>query len=209
MSVKVKILFYVFLGFIILSIFPKESIAQTPLLKSGDSGQQVTEVQESLAQLGYFHVTPTGYYGTLTEEAVRQLQTDFDLTADGTVGSQTWNQLMEIEKAAKVVNGEARGESYEGQVAVAAVIKNRVQSSQFPSTIEEVIHQENAFTPVHNGQYHLTPSSAAYQAVKDAWKGWDPSQGSTYFYNPQTSTSDWIFTNTTPKLEIEGHLFAD
>ncbi|WP_101842576.1 cell wall hydrolase [Halobacillus sp. Marseille-P3879] len=209
MSLKVKILFSILGCLLISSNFPKQSFAHESILKTGVSGQQVVEVQEDLALLGYLEVKPTGYYGKLTEEAIRQLQEDFNLPVDGAVGQQTLRQLGEIEKVAKAVNGEARGESYEGQVAVAAVIKNRLHSSEFPSTIEEVIHQENAFTPVHNGQYDLIPTSTAYQAVKDAWKGWDPTSGATYFYNPKTSTSEWIFTNTTPSVRIEDHLFAE
>jgi N-acetylmuramoyl-L-alanine amidase len=205
---KVKLYLLVFVCFLGASIFPKESSAYGNTLQFGDQGQQVAALQEKLVLLGYLEVAPTGYYGPLTEEAVRLLQQDFSLSANGVAGPETLYRLVEIEKMARVVYGEARGESYEGQVAVAAVIRNRVYSPEFPSTIEGVIYQRNAFTAVHDGQYFLTPTYIAYHAVKDAWKGWDPSYGSTYYYNPQIATSDWIFVNTTPNISIGRHLFA-
>ncbi|WP_085505162.1 cell wall hydrolase [Thalassobacillus devorans] len=193
---------------IMLFTSPKVSSAYTDVLQRGSQGPSVTALQEKLALLGYLEIEPTGYYGTLTEQGVRELQEDFNLSVDGVAGPRTSYRLIEIEKMARVVHGEARGESYQGQVAVAAVIKNRVHSPAFPSTIEGVIYQANAFTPVANGQFALPPNYIAYHAVKDAWKGWDPSQGSTYFYNPQTATSSWIFDNTAPRLSIGNHLFA-
>ncbi|GGF22775.1 spore cortex-lytic enzyme [Halobacillus andaensis] len=191
-----------------IGVFPIASSAQSDILSNGDQGAGVTDLQEKLHLLGYLDPAPTGYYGSLTEAAVQQLQQDFDLPVDGVLGPQTSYRLIEIEKVARVVHGEARGEPYEGQVAVASVIKNRVYSSEFPSSIEEVIYQKNGFTPVADGQYWLNPGSYAYRAVKDAWRGWDPSDGSTYFYNPHTATSDWIFAHTRSHRQIGGHLFA-
>ncbi|MFV8827782.1 cell wall hydrolase [Alkalihalobacterium sp. APHAB7] len=209
MSKKSKLFLPLFVCLLIVSLFPKESHAYKSTLQKEDRGQQVFQLQEKLVQLGYLHVAPTGYYGTLTENAVRQLQEDFRLSVDGISGPRTLHRLMEIEKMAKIVHGEARGEAYKGQVAVAAVIKNRLYSSEFPSTVEGVIYQRNAFTAVQDGQYDLTPTYIAYRAVKDAWLGWDPTYGSTYYYNPRIATSQWIFNNTTPKLTIGRHLFAD
>ncbi|GGC84720.1 spore cortex-lytic enzyme [Thalassobacillus devorans] len=193
---------------VMILIMPKELYANKDMLQPGDQGRSVTLLQEKLVLLGYLETEPTGYYGNLTEQGVRKLQQDFNLPVDGVVGSRTSYQLMEIEKMARVVHGEARGEPYTGKVAVAAVIKNRIHSLEFPSSIEGIIYQDNAFTPVENGQFNLTPDFIAYHAVKDAWKGWDPSSGSTYFYNPETATSQWIFNNTSPKLKIGKHLFA-
>ncbi|MDE5413389.1 cell wall hydrolase [Alkalihalobacterium chitinilyticum] len=206
---KAKLFLPVFVCLLIVSLFPKESQAYEFTLQKEDRSQQVFQLQEKLVQLGYLHVAPTGYYGTLTENAVLQLQQDFRLSVDGIAGPRTLHRLMEIEKMAKIVHGEARGEAYKGQVAVAAVIKNRLHSSEFPSTVEGVIYQRNAFTAVQDGQYDLTPTYIAYRAVKDAWLGWDPTYGSTYYYNPRIATSQWIFNNTTPKLTIGRHLFAD
>ncbi|WP_252313736.1 cell wall hydrolase [Sinobaca sp. H24] len=107
-----------------------------------------------------------------------------------------------------MVYGEARGESYEGQVAVAAVIKNRIESSEFPSSASSVIHQVNAFTAVQDGQYYLTPDATAYQAVKDAWSGWDPSAGANYYYNRLMLHLPG-FLQETPRLSIGKHVFAD
>ncbi|MEB1808594.1 MAG: cell wall hydrolase [Bacillaceae bacterium] len=206
---KAKFFLPVFVCLLIVSLFPKEFYAYEYTMQKEDRSQQVFQLQEKLVQLGYLHVAPTGYYGTLTENAVLQLQQDFRLSVDGIAGPRTLHRLMEIEKMAKIVHGEARGEAYKGQVAVAAVIKNRLYSSEFPSTVEGVIYQRNAFTAVQDGQYDLTPTYIAYRAVKDAWLGWDPTYGSTYYYNPRIATSQWIFNNTTPKLTIGRHLFAD
>nr|WP_066158334.1 cell wall hydrolase [Halalkalibacter krulwichiae] len=189
-------------------LFPNQTSAAT-VLQLEDEGSAVVELQQQLIALGYLPTSATGYYGDYTKEAVRQLQRDFNLFQDGVAGPQTWAKLRDIEKIAKIVHGEARGESYEGQVAVAAVVKNRLQSPHFPSTVEGVIYQRNAFTAVQDGQYDLTPTYISYRAVKDAWKGWDPSQGATYYYNPHIATSEWIFANTTPKFSIGKHLFAD
>jgi N-acetylmuramoyl-L-alanine amidase len=195
--------------FLAVLAFPKDSYAESMLLQKEDSGESVVELQRKLIAMQYLHTNATGYYGELTEEAVRQLQRDFQLTADGIAGPKTLYRLQEIEKLARIVYGEARGEPYEGQVAVAAVIKNRLNSSEFPSTIEGVIYQRNAFTAVHDGQYQLAPSSVSYKAVRDAWTGWDPSKGATYYYNPAIATSEWIFSSTTPKFTIGRHLFAE
>ncbi|MED4163156.1 cell wall hydrolase [Halalkalibacterium halodurans] len=195
------------LVFMLTLALPKELFAH-PLLQKEAEGTQVVELQQKLIDLEYLHTNATGYYGSLTEEAVRQLQQDFKLAVDGIAGPQTFNRLTEIEKLARIVHGEARGEPYKGQVAVAAVVKNRVNSSEFPSTVEGVIYQRNAFTAVHDGQYDLTPTSTSYKAVRDAWTGWDPSDGATYYYNPDIATSAWIFTRT-PKFSIGRHLFAE
>ncbi|WP_216827566.1 cell wall hydrolase [Alkalihalobacterium elongatum] len=209
MSKRIKLIFSVYICLLLAWTLPKEIHANEGVLQNGDQGQEVFELQQKLVKLDYLNVAPTGYYGMLTENAVRQLQQDFRLSVDGVAGPRTFYRLVEIEKMAKIVHGEARGETYKGQVAVAAVIKNRLYSSEFPSTVEGVIYQRNAFTAVQDGQYNLTPTYIAYRAVKDAWIGWDPSYGSTYYYNPQIATSQWIFDNTTPKLTIGRHLFAD
>jgi len=121
-------------------------------------------------------------------------------------------QPGELETLAKAVYSEARGESYTGQVAVAAVILNRVDSSLFPDTIDGVVYQKvdgsYAFSAVLDGQIHLTPDQEAYDAARDALNGWDPSEGALYYYNPQTATADWIFNNTEKIKRIGEHVFA-
>nr|WP_026582840.1 cell wall hydrolase [Bacillus sp. J33] len=181
--------------------------AEASVLKTGSSGTDVTYVQSLLHKLGYFKAETTGYYGPITRNAVENFQRDFGLKADGMVGVNTSAMLSNVDMMAHAVHGEARGESYDGQVAVAAVILNRVHSSEFPNTISNVIFQKNAYTAVSDGQYWLQPNAAAYQAVRDAFDGWDPSGGATYYYNPVTATDQWIFTRTVIK-QIGNHHFA-
>ena len=102
---------------------------------------------------------------------------------------------------------EARGEPYTGQVAIAAVVLNRVKSSSFPNTVSGVIYQKNAFTCVSDGQINLTPNASAYSAAKDALNGWDPTNGCLYYYNPATATSKWIWSLKV-ELKIGKHSFA-
>lgn len=113
----------------------------------------------------------------------------------------------DIKLMANAVYGEARGEPYEGQVAVAAVILNRVRSSTFPNTISGVIFEPRAFTAVADGQIWLTPNETAKEAVLDAINGWDPSSNATYYFNPDTATSGWIWTRPQIK-QIGKHIFC-
>lgn len=181
--------------------------AQAASIGMGSVGSDVTYVQSILKKLGYFNTTTTGYYGPITVEAVKQLQRDFGLEPIGGVGPKTSRLMQEIETMAHVVYGESRGESYQGQVAVAAVILNRVESNDFPDSVHEVVFQRNAFTAINDGQYNLQPNDTAYHAVKDAMLGWDPSSGSVYYYNPKLATDRWIFTRTVTK-QIGNHHFA-
>ena len=140
------------------------------------------------------------------------------MTVDGIVGPKTLKALglststnslssADIELLAKCVYAEARGEPYTGQVAVAAVVLNRVKSASFPNTISGVIYQPYAFTSVNDGQIKLTPNQNAYNAAKDAMNGWDPTYGCLYYYNPRTATSSWIFSRTIA-VEIGNHVFC-
>lgn len=190
-----------------LSFSQAEAEAHAPDLHSGSKGQAVTELQAKLKKLGYFHVTPTGYYGSITETAVSQFQRDFGVPATGYTGTLTRNKLEQVDMMAHVVHGEARGEVYKGKVAVAAVILNRIDSGHFPNSTYNVIFQRNAFTAVNDGQYWLTPDASAYQAVRDAYQGWDPSAGATYYYNPAGVTDNWIFSRTVI-TKIGKHYFA-
>lgn len=184
-----------------------ETEVKASQLSKGSVGQEVEYVQSVLKKLGYFHLDPTGYYGPITTEAVKQFQKDFNIEMVGVVGPETTNMLYNVTMMAHIVNGEARGESYKGQVAVAAVILNRVESNEFPNTISNVVFQKNAFTAVNDGQYKLEPDTSAYQAVKDAFLGWDPTYGSLYYYNPDLVTDHWIFTRQVTN-EIGNHHFA-
>jgi N-acetylmuramoyl-L-alanine amidase len=198
---KSFVVFLCFMFFIPNTIFAKE------ILHNGSQGQAVYDLQENLMKMGYFNSPSTGYYGSITEHAVKQFQLDSELLPDGVVGFQTQQKFNSIEMMARVVHGEARGETYEGKVAVAAIILNRMSTPGFPNNTYDVIFQTNAFTAVHDGQYYLTPNSDSYRAVIDAIQGWDPTNGSVYYYNPLLATDEWIFTRETV-VRIGNHLFA-
>ena len=182
-------------------------------LKRGDSGNDVEKVQSKLKQWGYYDGPIDGIYGSGTVEAVKFFQRRNRLTADGVVGDATARAMGitlskntsggssrggtasgDVYLLAKAVYGEARGEPYAGQVAIAAVILNRLNDSRFPHTIAGVIYQPGAFTAVDDGQINLTPDETAIRAARDALNGWDPSGGAVYYYNPSTATSSWIWS---------------
>ncbi|MBQ7885062.1 MAG: spore cortex-lytic enzyme [Clostridia bacterium] len=176
------------------------------------------QVQQKLKDLGYYNGAVDGIFGAKTVQAVKNFQRDYGLTVDGIVGKNTLAKLglgsasgkyssNDIYLLAKCVHAEARGEPYVGQVAVAAVILNRVKNPNFPNTISGVVYQPWAFTAVHDGQINLEPNSTAYSAAQDAMNGWDPTYGCIYYYNPQTATSQWIFSRQTV-VTIGQHVFA-
>ena len=175
------------------------------------------QIQQRLKELGYYYGNIDGIIGSQSLSAIRNFQRDYGLTVDGIVGSNTLRALglsgggsyssQDLYLLAKCVYAEARGEPYVGQVAVAAVILNRVDSPEFPNTISGVIYQPWAFTAVHDGQINLEPNDSAYSAAKDALNGWDPTYGCLYYYNPATATSEWIWSRTTV-VTIGQHVFA-
>jgi N-acetylmuramoyl-L-alanine amidase len=180
------------------------------------SVEQTKLVQQQLANFGYYDGKIDGFYNDTTKEAITEFQKDKGINATGIVDSHTAIALElqavaqtaeDIYLLAKVIHAEARGEPYIGQVAVGAVVLNRVKSDKFPDTIREVIYQPFAFTAVDDGQINLEPNEAAYKAAEDAFSGWDPSYGSLFYYNPVTATSAWIFTRETV-TEIGKHVFA-
>lgn len=197
--------------------------AETVVLKSGSTGAQVRTLQTKLKNWGYYSGAIDGIYGAGTKAAVIKFQKKNGLTADGVVGAKTAAALgmklsvssssgsgyasSDVYLLAKLVYGEARGEPYTGQVAVAAVVLNRVKSSKFPNTIAGVIYQSGAFTAVSDGQINLEPNSTAYSAARDAMNGWDPTSGCLYYYNPSTATSKWIWSRQV-KLSIGRHNFC-
>lgn len=187
--------------------------------KQGSTGQMVKTIQTKLKNWGYYTGSIDGIFGSKTTAAVKYFQRVNGLTADGIVGKQT-AAAMGITLAgsssstsgnlyllARLVYGEARGEPYVGQVAVAAVVLNRVRSSSFPNTISGVIYQPGAFTVVSDGQINLAPNDTAMRAAKDAMNGWDPTYGCLFYYNPNTATSAWIRSKTI-KLTIGEHVFC-
>ena len=194
---------------------------QVAVYKQGNRGETVKQIQTKLIRWGYLKGTADGIFGTKTKEAVKYFQRKNGLVADGIVGTKTLKALgisvtgsssssysdNDLYMLAKAIYAEARGESYTGQVAVGAVILNRVKSSQFPNTITGVIYQPYAFTAVADGQINLEPNQTAKNAARDAMNGWDPSYGALYYYNPKTATSSWIFSRTTI-VTIGRHVFA-
>lgn len=204
---KLKVLVFALFTVLFLGFSQTSAEAHSPDLHEGVAGQDVAELQSTLKKLGYFQTTTTGYYGSITKNAVIQFQRDFNVPATGFTGPLTRAKLSDVDMMARVVHGEARGENYTGQVAVAAVILNRIDSSLFPNSTYNVIFQRNAFTAVNDGQYKFKPNASAYQAVKAAVKGSDPSLGATYYYNPSGVTDTWIFSRTTI-TKIGKHVFA-
>ena len=179
------------------------------LSKYGSRGTEVRTIQEKLKRWGYYSGSVDGIYGSQTVAAVKSFQKKNGLTVDGIAGTQTLkamgitsssssssssNNSSNVNLLARVVYGEARGEPYTGQVAVAAVVLNRVKSSKFPNTIAGVVYQSGAFDAVSDGQINMTPDATAKKAAQDALNGWDPSYGAIYYFNPSTATNKWIWS---------------
>lgn len=180
------------------------------LSKYGSRGTEVRTIQEKLKRWGYYNGSVDGIYGTQTVTAVKKFQQKNGLTVDGIAGQKTLSAMgiasssnssgssgsnsSDINLLSHLIYGEARGEPYTGQVAVGAVILNRVKSSSFPNTIAGVIYQSGAFTAVSDGQINLSPDSTSKKAAQDAMNGWDPSYGAIYYFNPNTATNKWIWS---------------
>ena len=220
------------LAFLLLSValvcaFLQEDesqVADAAVLKQGSKGDLVKEVQTKLIKWGYLTGRADGIFGAKTKAAVIKFQRKNGLTADGVIGTRTAQALgislssntssssqttssTNLNLLARVVYGEARGEPYTGQVAVAAVVLNRVKSSSFPNTVAGVVYQSGAFDCVSDGQINLTPNQSAYNAARDALNGWDPTYGCLFYYNPRTATSKWMLSRTV-KLNIGNHAFC-
>lgn len=214
--ISVKRISAVILSLILVCVF-SESTAFA-LSKIGSRGTEVTNIQSRLKNWGYYKYTVDGIYGWRTANAVKEFQRKNGLTADGIAGPATLSKIglptgssntysRDVTLLAMVINGEARGESYEGQVAVGAVVLNRVRHSSFPNTIAGVIYQPGAFTAVDDGQINKAVQSSCYNAARDALNGWDPTGGAIYYYNPATATSSWIRTRPIIKT-IGKHVFC-
>lgn len=193
----------------------------TAVISQGNRGDTVRKIQQKLKNWGYYKGSVDGIFGKQTLEAVKYFQRKNGLTVDGIVGPKTLAAMgisdnsgqnssysnADIQLLARLIYGEARGESYVGQVAVGAVVLNRIKSASFPNTMAGVIYQKYAFTAVDDGQINLTPNATAKKAAQDAINGWDPSYGALYYYNPATATSQWIFSRKTTTT-IGNHVFA-
>ena len=181
--------------------------AQAASYKRGSTGSVVTQIQQKLSAWGYYTGAVDGIYGSRTEEAVRYFQRKNGLTVDGKAGAQTL-AAMGISTAgavqtstagdeallARLISAEARGESYQGQVAVGAVVMNRIAHPSFPNTMAGVIYQRGAFSCLGDGQFDQPVAQSAYQAARDVMNGYDPTGGAIYYFNPATATSQWIWS---------------
>ena len=197
--------------------------AYAAVIKQGSTGATVKTIQQKLKNWGYYSGAVDGIFGAKTTAAVKLFQKRNNLTVDGIVGAKTLAALgisatsssgatssyssSDLNLLAHLIYGEARGETYVGQVAVGAVVMNRIKSSSFPNTMAGVIYQSYAFTAVADGQINLTPNDTAKKAAQDAMNGWDPTYGAIYYYNPKTATSQWIFSRQTT-ITIGNHVFA-
>ena len=189
---------------------------QTPSVVITANETNTRIAQAKLAELGYFNGTIDGIFDEETIDAIKNYQKDNSLTQTGSLDQATATAIgvtdntqanTDLYLLAKLIHSEARGEPYEGQVAVGAVVLNRVDDAGFPNTLQGVIYQPWAFTALHDGQFNLEPNSTAYQAAQDALNGWDPTYGCLYYYNPVTATSSWIFSRQTI-VTIGRHVFC-
>ncbi len=172
----------------------------------GSSGTVVQQIQTKLRSWGYYSGTVDGVYGSATERAVRQFQQKNGLTVDGKAGPRTLAAMGisgggasqsgagDTALLARLISAEARGEPYSGQVAVGAVVLNRMKHPSFPNTMSGVIYQPGAFSCMADGQFNQPVADSCYQAARDALNGWDPSGGAIYYFNPSTATSKWIWS---------------
>ena len=203
--------------------------AAADLYKKGSTGATVTEIQTRLKAWGYYTGAVDGTYGSATEKAVKYFQQSNGLTTDGQAGSETLAALGlptgggsasgggdggssgsgegDVDLLARLISAEARGEPYEGQVAVGAVVLNRVEHASFPNSISGVIYQSGAFSCLDDGQFDEPVAESAYRAAQDALNGWDPSSGAIYYFNPSTATSSWIWSRPVI-LTIGKHMFC-
>ena len=204
-----KVVFIILLNLFTIMLFVYASAAHqessvTALSKVGSRGAEVRAIQERLKERGLYKIAVDGIYGTKTKEAVIKFQKQQGIAADGIAGPVTLKRLgisigsvpaatnANVNLLARIISAEARGESYTGQVAVGAVILNRIEHPSFPDTLSGVIYEPGAFTAITDGQFNQPVADSAYKAAKDALNGWDPSGGAIYYYNPSKTSNQWI-----------------
>lgn len=223
MSVKRKklILAIVLIFTVNILIIALAQSADAALYKRGSTGTTVTEIQRRLKSWGYYDGAVDGIYGSRTENAVKYFQRKNGLTVDGQVGDKTLAALGiynasaggggasegDVYLLARLISAEARGEPYIGQVAVGAVVLNRIDHPSFPNSLSGVIYQSGAFSCLYDGQFDQPISDSAYRAAREALSGSDPTGGAIYYFNPATATSSWIWSR--PLLIVIGsHRFC-
>ena len=210
-----QVLAIIILNLFIIALLPPQTTET--LSKEGSTGSEVRQIQTKLKNWGYFNDKIDGIYGPKTKAAAIWFQKKNGLTADGIAGPATLKAMgiysssssgstssgsgsgnsgkytqADYNLLARLISAEARGESYTGQVAVGAVVLNRVEHPSFPDTISGVVYQKGAFSCLYDGQFDQPVAESAYRAAQDALNGWDPSGGAIYYYNPQTATNQWI-----------------
>lgn len=203
--------------FLTTKVFPQDDKAV--LSQYGSSGAEVKAVQQALKDRGLFSGEVTGYFGEKTKDAVLKFQKQQGISQTGTAGPQTLKALgisigtipsatqANINLLARIISAEARGEPYAGQVAVGAVILNRIKHPSFPDTLAGVIYQNGAFTAIVDGQFNEPIADSAYNAARDALNGWDPTGGAIYYYNPNKTSN--AFMHSRPVITVIGaHRFC-
>lgn len=185
--------------------------AQAQTFRQGSRGETVRQIQTKLQNWGYYNGAIDGDYGPRTAEAIKHFQRKNNLTIDGVAGTRTLQALgiylpavnanteqkiNDEELLARIISAEAKGETYNAQVAVGAVILNRVRHPSFPNSIVGVIYQPGAFAGVKDGTLSKPVSDSVKRAAQDAMNGVDPSFGAIYFYNLKTATSQWIHSRS-------------
>ena len=211
-----------FAGYEIYDNFIKEESVYA-VARQGSTGNEVKSIQKKLKELGYYKGEIDGIYGSKTKPAVISFQKNCGLTADGICGKTTLLYLglgnsssgngsgsysdADIELLAKVISAEARGESYEGQVAVGAVILNRVAHPSFPDSLSGVVYQKGAFSCVNDSNWYQAVAESSKRAARDALNGWDPSGGAIYYFNPAKTNDSFMHSRTVIKT-IGSHKFC-
>ncbi len=206
---------------VIATHLPQKAESVEALSRMGSRGGEVTQIQTRLKSWGYYKGGVDGVFGSATRSAVILFQKKNGLSADGVAGSATLRALglptgssgygkysgSDYNLLARVISAEARGEPFEGQVAVGAVVLNRVEHPSFPNTVAGVIYQPGAFSCLQNGQFNQPVASSSYRAAQDALNGWDPTNGSIYYYNPAKTSNAWMRSRPI-LLRIGSHVFC-
>ena len=208
-------------GFFTGESFINDTQTVYTLSQLGSRGDEVRRIQSKLRSLGFYNGAIDGIYGTSTQKAVKALQKNCGITADGIAGPKTIKFMgletssssggkysdNDINLLAKLIAAEARGETYKGQVAVGAVVLNRVSHTSFPDTIAGVIYQKGAFSCVTDSNWNVSPDSTSLKAARDCINGWDPSGGAIYYYNPSKTNNS--FMHSRPVITAIGrHVFC-
>jgi N-acetylmuramoyl-L-alanine amidase len=201
------------------AFIPSAKQSTAAISSLGSSGAEVKAIQEKLKERGLFNESITGYYGEKTQAAVKKFQKQQGISQTGTAGPLTLQALgisvgtipaateSNIYLLARIISAEARGEPYTGQVAVGAVILNRIEHPSFPDTLSGVIYQNGAFTAIVDGQFNEPIADSAYSAARDALNGWDPTNGCIYYYNPAKTSNSFMWSRPTV-LTIGSHRFC-